>query len=123
MIPLLLSLLPLASAPATIRPQRSPSAIRCGWLDNPTPGNFSLRDHDGEWVLAEQGGYQARGVERIPDLSGDEFVELNGPHGYACACIRASVEVKTHRVLRVFSVKQRLLKVCLADRALPPMPR
>lgn len=123
MITLLLSVVLFASAPASPRPPSSSAAVRCGWLDNPTPGNFSLRDRDGEWVLAEQGGYQARGVDLIPDLSGDEFVETNGHHGYACACVKASVDEKTHQVLKVVSVKQRLLKVCLADPDLPPMPR
>lgn len=123
MLPLLVSLWLLSPAQAAPKVRAAPFTLRCGWLDNPTPGNFSLRDRDGEWVLAEQGGYEARGMDLIPDLSGNEFVEINGPHGYACACIQASVDVETHRVLEIKRVKQRLLKVCLGDPGLAPMPR
>src|SRR4051794_7098625 len=28
---------------------------RCGWLSNPTPGNWWLFDGHGEWILATQG--------------------------------------------------------------------
>jgi Protein of unknown function (DUF4087) len=92
---------------------------RCGWLDNVTPGNFSLQDRDGEWVLAEQGGYQAEGFDRIPDLSGKEFVETNGPHGYACACVTGTMDAKEHEVRRIRKVKQKPLRDCRKDRALP----
>jgi hypothetical protein len=96
---------------------------RCGWLDNPTPGNFFLHDRDGEWTVAEQGGYQAKGVDRIPDLSGDEFVETNGHHGYACVCMSVKVTKKERKVAEIASVKPKLLKACLGDPAIPPMPR
>jgi hypothetical protein len=112
-----------AQAQRAPKPPAPPPAVRCGWLDNPTPGNFFLRDRDGEWTLAEQGGYQARGIDLIPDLSGNEFVETNGPHGYACACLRVTVSAKMHRVEEIFRVTPRLLKVCLGDRDLAPMPR
>lgn len=41
--------------------QQPGSAQRCGWLDNPTPGNASLYDKDGEWTIAVQGGHQGEG--------------------------------------------------------------
>ena len=31
------------------------SENRCGWLVNPTPGNWWLTDRDGTWTLATQG--------------------------------------------------------------------
>ena len=37
------------------------SEMRCGWFSNPTPGNASLYDRDGEWIIGVQGGYQADG--------------------------------------------------------------
>ena len=117
----------LSQAPAAREPHAKahvqPRAVRCGWLDNPTPGNFFLRDRDREWTVAEQGGYQARGMDRIPDLSGDEFVETNGPHGYACACLKVTVDAKTGRVVEIFRVTPKRLKVCLGDPDLPPMPK
>ncbi|HET7863945.1 MAG TPA: DUF4087 domain-containing protein, partial [Burkholderiaceae bacterium] len=36
-------------------------ALRCGWFDNPTPGNATLVDRDGEWTIGLQGGHQASG--------------------------------------------------------------
>jgi hypothetical protein len=44
------------------------AALRCGWLENVTPGNFSLVDRDAEWTIAEQGGYEAPGFDRLPDI-------------------------------------------------------
>jgi hypothetical protein len=33
----------------------------CGWFENPTPGNASLQDRTGEWVIGIQGGHQDEG--------------------------------------------------------------
>lgn len=96
---------------------------RCGWIDNPTPGNFFLRDREGEWTLAEQGQYEARGMDNMPDLSGNEFVETSGPHGYACACLSVQVDRASKRVVEIARVTPKLLKVCLGDPKLPYMPK
>jgi hypothetical protein len=29
---------------------------RCGWLDNPTPGNYSFYDRVSEWTICVLGG-------------------------------------------------------------------
>ena len=39
---------------------------RCGWLENPTPGNWWLRDARGLWIISAQGGPYAEGVESCP---------------------------------------------------------
>lgn len=39
--------------------------IRCGWLDNPTPGNLWLIDRDAEWSISQQGGYESEGIEKL----------------------------------------------------------
>ena len=85
---------------------------------NMSPGNFTLRDRDGEWTISEQGGYEARGADKIPDLSGDEFVDL-GPHGYACGCIDGVMNAQTHEVVGIIGFTQKKLKDCLADDELP----
>jgi hypothetical protein len=126
---LILLLLGLASqtlaAPPPAKPGRAPRHFsrRCGWLDNPTPGNFFLRDREGEWTLAVQGGPEAEGMDSLPDLSGNEFVEINGHHGYACVCLDAAVDPKPRVILAIRRVKQQLLKSCLEDPDLAPMPR
>ena len=42
---------------------------RCGWVVNPTPGNWWLTDSQGDWVLAFQGGEPSPGMELLPDIS------------------------------------------------------
>src|SRR5208283_1353890 len=37
---------------------------RCGWLENPTPGNWWLKDAHGLWIISAQGGPYADGVEK-----------------------------------------------------------
>ena len=41
---------------------------RCGWLENPTPGNWWLRDARGLWIISAQGDPYAEGVEKMPEL-------------------------------------------------------
>ncbi|MFN3498292.1 MAG: DUF4087 domain-containing protein, partial [Pannonibacter indicus] len=36
----------LLAAPASAAPEN-----RCGWIVNPTPGNWWLTDRDGDWIL------------------------------------------------------------------------
>ena len=51
---------------------------RCGWLANPTPANYWLNDRDGEWTLSAQGGYRAPGMDEMPDMTTNGWVETNG---------------------------------------------
>jgi len=62
---------------------------RCGWLDNPTPGNVTLTDKDGEWVIAVQGGYRAEGADDLPDFNREWVAIGAGSYGYGCACARS----------------------------------
>ena len=34
-----------------------PAVQRCGWWDNPSPGNVWLTDRQGQWTIAIQGLY------------------------------------------------------------------
>lgn len=99
----------LAASPAT----------RCGWLENPTPGNWWLNDRDGEWTISIQGGYEAGGAE-LPDMSTRGWVVTNGmSYGYGCACLRGAFDLKRKRLSRLVSARSLPLKQCRADRALP----
>lgn len=89
---------------------------RCGWFDNPSPGNAWLHDRDGEWTIAIQGDYEAQGD--WPQFKDSQWVPVNRSHGYGCACIKAVVDVKARRVVRIFSASARPLNVCRRDRAL-----
>lgn len=106
---LLAAMLAAAPAPAT----------RCGWLQNPTPANWWLIDRDGEWLIGAQGGYQAPGMDEMPDMSTGGWVETNGHHGYGCACMSATTDARSRRITRIFSARPAPLRQCRADRRLP----
>jgi hypothetical protein len=89
---------------------------RCGWFENPSPGNAWLHDRDGEWTIAIQGTYEARGD--WPRFKDSQWVPVNRSYGYGCACIRAVVDAKTSQVVRIISAKARPLGACRRDRAL-----
>jgi hypothetical protein len=107
----LIAALAMAPPPATER--------RCGWLHNPTPANFWLVDRDGEWLLGAQGGYQAPGMDEMPDMSTRGWVEVNGHYGYGCACMTVATDRRTMRITRLFSAAPRPLSQCRNDRRLP----
>ena len=97
---------------------RPPGDLRCGWYDNPTPGNHWLTDRDGEWTLGEQGGYQVPGLDDLGNMARGGKVYTNGSYGYSCACMRVDVDWQTRRVTRVYSARSIPLSRCRNDRAL-----
>jgi hypothetical protein len=88
---------------------------RCGYIVNPTPGNWWLVDRHAEWIIATQGGRQARGMERMPDFTEGEWVGES--YGYGCACM--NVRTRRGAITRIYSVRQLALRKCRADRKLP----
>lgn len=92
---------------------------RCGWLVNPTPANWWLTDADGEWLIGAQGGYQAPGMDNMPDMSTNGWVRTNGYYGYGCACMNVSTDAASMRITRIRSARPVPLRQCRNDRALP----
>lgn len=100
---------------------------RCGWIQNPTPGNYWLDDRDGTWLLMTQGGdTEPLGMENMPDLSAGDFVRTNGYYGYACGCMQVETEINSDsqdtsagRITAIYSVKQLPIVKCTADKTLP----
>jgi hypothetical protein len=92
---------------------------RCGWLQNPTPGNWWLKDSHGLWIISAQGGPYAEGIEKLAQPAPDRFVATNGQYGYWCACLSGSFDVHAQAVIRVDSARTSPLSVCRNDRALP----
>ena len=90
---------------------------RCGWLANPTPANFWLNDKDGEWTIGVQGGYQADGMDNLPDF-GSQWVKTNGNYGYGCICMDVKVDKKEQKVTTIKSASVRPLSVCRNDKSL-----
>ncbi|MFQ3612809.1 MAG: DUF4087 domain-containing protein [Cyanobacteriota bacterium] len=93
--------------------------IRCGWLDNPTPANWFLVDRDEDWLISAQGGFQAEGLDRIPDLTEGEFVAIRASYGYACACMTVITDPKEGKILSIQDLTQLPLRQCQEDPALP----
>lgn len=89
---------------------------RCGWFENPTPGNAWLTDKDGEWEIGTQGGYQAEGD--WANFSGDQWVKTNVNYGYGCACMKVTVDAKNRRILKISSATAKPLSACRNDPAL-----
>ncbi|HWU63897.1 MAG TPA: DUF4087 domain-containing protein [Ensifer sp.] len=93
---------------------------RCGWVSNPTPGNWYLSDSDGDWTLATQGGdEEAMGMDVIGDISAGDYQATNGNYGYACGCMKVRDDPATMRILEVFSFRQSRLAKCVNDPNLP----
>lgn len=112
----------MAAAPVPAQSRAATGApagpvVRCGWFDNPTPGNVWLTDRQGQWLIGEQGGYQADGD--WPDFRPSRWVATNGGHGYGCACLRVLDDAVGHRIVRILGGRSRPLAACLDDPRLP----
>ena len=92
---------------------------RCGWLENPTPGNWWLKDARGLWIISAQGGPYAEGVEKLPEPAPDRFVATNGHYGYSCACVSGTFDDHAERMTRLDASRMLPLSVCRGDKALP----
>lgn len=106
-----------AQPPAPSTARAAVPENRCGWFHNPTPGNATLTDRDGEWVIATQGGASAEGD--WPVFTDAQWKKTNGHYGHGCACMKVVVDRSEQRVLRIASATAKPLKACREDRALP----
>ncbi len=108
-----------AGAPPNVTAPAAAAAAqnRCGWFDNPTPGNATLVDKDGEWTVGVQGGHQAQG--KWPAFSKARWVQTgNGSAGYGCACLKMSARPGTQEVANIASARSQPLATCRNDKAL-----
>jgi hypothetical protein len=101
-------------------PTQALAERRCGWLENPTPGNLWLKDASGFWTISTQGGPPAEGADRLPTPSSDRFVATNGHYGYSCACLDGAFDAASSTVARIDDANVEPLSVCRDDRRLPP---
>lgn len=97
-----------------------PVQTRCGWWDNPSPGNAWLIDRDGAWEVAIQGGHQAEGD--WPEIPARQKVRVNGSYGYGCACLQVRANSQTRQVSAILSAKAQPLAQCRSDKALGKPP-
>ena len=93
------------------------AANRCGWFENPTPGNAWLSDRDRTWIIGTQGGHQADGD--WPAFGDDQWIVTNGSsYGYGCACMSVRADADNGHVLRIDDARALPLSRCRADPAL-----
>lgn len=91
---------------------------RCGWVENPTPGNWWLTDADGQWSIMTQGGHEAAGMDLIGDISAGDYVATNGNYGHACGCMQVDTDGQS-AIARIMSFRQLPLAKCENDASLP----
>lgn len=108
--------------------------MRCGWVQNLIPGNWSLVDGDGQWDVYVTGEheYGASGNEIVENLKvpKDQFivskiVEGATGTGYYCGCITgdtANIDGLRKMFTKIVSAKANTLKACLQDTNVPPPP-
>ena len=86
----------------------SASQLRCGWWQNPTPGNAWLNDRHGRWTVGSQGGAQAEG---------------DWPSFTEAQWVRVVADAHTQRVTHILSATAKPLAACRQDRHLREPPR
>jgi len=94
---------------------------RCGWLDNPAPGQYQFTDKQATWTITQRGGYQlaATSMKNLPQLQQNEFVRTNGSFGYSCSCMSVTTDARSKRITSIiYKGKQELLKRCLEDKTI-----
>lgn len=116
LIPAIISSFSIAIAPAKA------AETRCGWLQNPTPANWFLKDKDDNWLISAQGGYQARGMDNLPPFKDDEYVKTNVNYGYGCACLNVVTNKNLRRIIAIRGGEQLPLSTCRKDPNLPKTP-
>jgi hypothetical protein len=106
------------AAPASAPPLQT----RCGWFHNPSPNNASLTDRDGEWAIAIQGEFDAKGD--WPELNKSQWVSSgDASYGHGCACTRVVTDPAMHRITSIRSSTVKPLATCRRDKALKPPRR
>ncbi|NOT86410.1 MAG: DUF4087 domain-containing protein [Methylococcaceae bacterium] len=91
--------------------------LRCGWFENSSPGNASLTDKDGEWTIAVQGGYEAKGD--WPTFKKLDWVSSGaGSYGYGCVCLKVTTNSESQEIVEIFKAIPKKLTDCRRDKAL-----
>lgn len=89
--------------------------LRCGWFENPSPGNASLLDRDGEWVIAMQGEHAAKG--KWPEFRKSDWISTgNGSYGYGCLCMHVTEDSEKQYILEILDAKPKPPAACRSDK-------
>jgi hypothetical protein len=94
---------------------------RCGWISNPTPGNWDFIDRDGRWDICDQ-GQDDRVLDGLPEdrPSGKRWwvTTQGGDYGYGCMCLNVAVDKKAKKIVRIDGGKSLPLATCRKDPAI-----
>jgi hypothetical protein len=110
---IIFSLLAMLAAPA------QSAERRCGWVSNPTPGNWWFIDKQAKWIIATRRGRDPVGWEKLPEFGQGTWQSTGGATGMGCACMVVDNKLKPKRITRIHSSTVRPLRICGADMALP----
>lgn len=114
---LLAAMVTIAACEADTTETTDQTVTRCGWFDNPTPGNAWLYDRDGDWTVGIQGGHQATG--EWPHFKASDRVRTgHGSAGYGCVCLKVKANTETHEILTILSAQTKPLLDCRRDAAI-----
>lgn len=91
---------------------------RCGYVVNPTPGNWWITDNKADWIMTTQGVDRDPGMDFIPDLTTHDFVKTNGAYGYACGCVTGAFDAQNHTVVKITGFARKPLTACRKDKSL-----
>lgn len=114
-----LAILLLTATAFTVGASGAHAEKRCGWLENPSWGNWWLLDQDGKWIIREKDGYEAEGSENLPDISAGDYVSTNNNYGYACGCLNAIIDADSFRVTQLNFIELKTVDECQANADLP----
>ena len=102
----------------------SASETRCGWYGNTTPGNWWLTDSEAQWTIAAQLGFQAQGMNNLPQIDNMQKIltSRNNFYGYGCACLEVETDKSTNRITMIYGSEALPLSTCRNDPNLPSDP-
>ncbi len=119
-------LMPEASVAQSIAGDKTRSTTLCGWVDNPTPGNWSLTDREREWTITTLGATSAlaeEDLDKIPDFGKHWVVTNMGGYGFGCACMKVRTDISHHSILAIRHVTVLPIAHCKKDSQLPQKNR
>jgi hypothetical protein len=76
-------------------------------------------NREAEWILSVQGGYQAEGMDAMPDMSTLGWTRTNSKDGYGCACLTVEMDRVEKQITHLLSAQRLPLSCRRADRSLP----
>jgi hypothetical protein len=95
---------------------------RCGWYENPSPGNLWLVDSKGTWILSTQGDSGSKLTEKdfkkLPKFPKSQYITTQASYGYGCVCMIVDTD-GDQNIVKIYKSRSLRLSSCLLDKNLP----